>query len=303
MVLVRLEGQRHEVARQPGGFERREDRADGAVLPPQLDMGEAISQETLELVRVQLPDVKRVVLVEARRDVTIRCRRDEQAVRRKHSGHAVEKASLLRYVLDCLETDHHVEGAGREGGEIEHVSLDEREIGELVRVAAVADAGRVDLESDDFSRLGGQHRRPVALATRKIENSPAGHLRCREEVSVIVLVHDLEVIGPGNAPLSGPLDGTTTGPIPVGRHHAPSLYSLPFSSDIAPWARACSSSRLHPRRFESLNDDSYPTAAPFRSCRPASALMRSWNLAARWTKPWYMPTSVCRCRKRRDSDS
>ena len=137
-------------------------------------------------------------------------RRDDQhSVVGQHACHLGEHPLLLVHMLDHLEGDDGAKRAVLELGEIEHVAHFERSSGTGPVQLSVLNSALIDVDADDLGLLaGGQDRRPEALAAAQVQHAAARNDRGRPQIAMHVLVDDLHIGRPGDAPLSGPIDQT-----------------------------------------------------------------------------------------------
>ena len=121
-------------------------------------------------------------------DDPVWCREKQEAVGREKPQHLADEPIMVVDVLERLETGDEVEGPVLELGQLEHVALDETEVGTAVVRLGMFHGGPVDVDGHDLVGLVGQKRCPVTLACGEVEHTPAGSECGSEEVSVVVLV-------------------------------------------------------------------------------------------------------------------
>src|SRR5262249_19093711 len=100
----------------------------------------------------------------------------------------------------------HVEGALRERVPIYYGALDEREIATAIRSPAVLDRERVDVHSNHLGRSLRQDGRAKSLTACQVDHPLSCYELRREVIAMQMLVDDLNIVGPGNAALTCPLN-------------------------------------------------------------------------------------------------
>jgi hypothetical protein len=186
----------------------RDERSGGDVLAQDRDVAERATQQRSELRFGELPDVKRVVVaVLVAVYGHIWRAGQEQPARRQQPAHHRDQAVLLLDVLQRLKAGDDLEAVhpGKQLG-TDHRSDRESQVVAAVVRGGVLHGARVDVDGHHIAGSGGEQRGAVALPAGEVEHARAVGEPGSQRVPVVVLVHHLQVVGPGHATFAGPFD-------------------------------------------------------------------------------------------------
>ena len=132
---------------------------------------------------------------------------EEKPTWRQQPAHHGDQGVLLLDVFQCLETGDDVE-AVRSG---EQLGIDHRSEPELQLVPGIVGAGvfhglRIDVDAYHVAGSGDEQSGSEALPASEVQHPRASGEPSGQCVPVVVLVDDLQIVGPRHATFAGPLD-------------------------------------------------------------------------------------------------
>src|SRR5271155_2080128 len=139
-------------------------------------------------------------------DAAVRSRDHQDAVVAQQSSDLFQHLLVVAQMLDDLERDNCTERTLLVCGQIKRRAELELQIGSRVVESAVLDGHLVDVNAEDVLGRFGEDCGPETLAASEIKNPTAPNQSRRPEVSMEMLVYNLDIGRPRHAALASPID-------------------------------------------------------------------------------------------------